>query len=181
MLGFEVFIWWCILISWHVYFGDVWFISAATVEKFYICMLMLFVEDVASISWINVLFVCFIALIEIGRYKEHRSFNKPQKGTSKQYKTHNLAPANSRATNQQSCNKIASNNKQTNKAAIKTNPDPDQIKPLNNDGQPEKTIDETTAKTATIDDGTVPHQEQTDGERFGTKGDADVWAINAPP
>ena len=30
---------------------------------------MIFVEDVASISWINVLFVCFIALIEIRRYK----------------------------------------------------------------------------------------------------------------
>jgi len=66
--GFGDFIWWCILISWHVYFGDVWFISTATVEKFYICMLMLFVEDVASISWIYVLFACIIALREIRRY-----------------------------------------------------------------------------------------------------------------
>jgi len=68
MSGFGVFIWWCILISWHVYSGDVWFISAATIEKFYICTLMLFVEDVASISWIYVLFACFIAIIEIGHY-----------------------------------------------------------------------------------------------------------------
>jgi len=30
--------------------------------------LLLFVDDVTSISWINALFACFIALIEIGRY-----------------------------------------------------------------------------------------------------------------
>ena len=30
-----------------------------------------FIEDIASISWINVLFACFIALIEIGRYTRH--------------------------------------------------------------------------------------------------------------
>ena len=71
--GFGDFIWWCILILWHVYFGDVWIISVATVEKSYICMLFEFwCEDVASISWINALFACFIALIEIGRYSfEH--------------------------------------------------------------------------------------------------------------
>jgi len=62
---------WCILILWHVYFGDVWLISAATVEESYICMLFEFwCEDVASISWINALFACFIALIEIRRYKQ---------------------------------------------------------------------------------------------------------------
>jgi len=71
MSGFGDFMWWCILISWHVYFGDVWFIFAATVEKFYICMLMLLVEDVTSISWIYVLFACFIALIEVECYSEH--------------------------------------------------------------------------------------------------------------
>ena len=38
---------------------------------------MIFVEDVASISWINALFVCFIALIEIGRYRK-RKFEKMQ-------------------------------------------------------------------------------------------------------
>jgi len=32
---------------------------------------MIFVEDVASISWINVLFACFIALIEVGCYIGH--------------------------------------------------------------------------------------------------------------
>ena len=69
---FGDFIWWCILILWHVYFGDVWFISAATVQTFYIYMLFEFwCEDVASISWIFILFACIIALIEIGRYKSH--------------------------------------------------------------------------------------------------------------
>jgi len=63
------FIWWCILILWHVYFGDVWLISAATVDESYICMLFEFwCEDVTSISWIFMLFACIIALIEIGRY-----------------------------------------------------------------------------------------------------------------
>jgi len=66
---FGDFIWWCILIVWHVFFGDVWFISAGTVEKFYICMMFGFwYEDVSSISWIFALFACIIALIEIGRY-----------------------------------------------------------------------------------------------------------------
>jgi len=64
------FLWWCILILWHVYFGDVWILSATTVEEFYICLLFEFLcEDVASISWIYALFACFIALIEIGRYR----------------------------------------------------------------------------------------------------------------
>jgi len=50
--------------------GDVWLISAATVDEFYIFMLLEFgCEDVAFISWIFVLFACFIALLEIGRYK----------------------------------------------------------------------------------------------------------------
>ena len=57
------------MILWHVYFGDVWLISAATVDESYICMLFEFwCEDVASISWIYALFACIIALIEIGRY-----------------------------------------------------------------------------------------------------------------
>jgi len=30
---------------------------------------LIFVEDVASISWIYASFACFIALIEIGRYR----------------------------------------------------------------------------------------------------------------
>jgi len=52
-----------------VYFGDVWLKSAATVEKSYICMLFEFsCVDVASISWIFILFACIIALIEIGCY-----------------------------------------------------------------------------------------------------------------
>ena len=56
------FLWWCILIFWHVYFGDVWLISAATVDESYICMLFEFwCEDVASISWIFILFACIIA------------------------------------------------------------------------------------------------------------------------
>ena len=42
--------------------------------RIYICMLkFIFVDDVASISWIYTLFACFIALIEIGRYKLHLS------------------------------------------------------------------------------------------------------------
>jgi len=37
--------------------------------RIYIGMLkFVFVDDVASISWIYALFACFIALIEIGRY-----------------------------------------------------------------------------------------------------------------
>ena len=64
-LGFGDFIWWCILILCHVYFGDVWL--AATVDESYICTLFEFwCEDVASISWIFILFACIIALIEIG-------------------------------------------------------------------------------------------------------------------
>ena len=34
---------------------------------------LLFVDDVTSISWINALFACFIALIEIGRYTQAKS------------------------------------------------------------------------------------------------------------
>jgi len=70
--GFGDFIWWCILILWHVYFGDLWFISVATVDESYICMLFGFlVEDVASISWVNALFACIITLIEIERYTQY--------------------------------------------------------------------------------------------------------------
>jgi len=36
-------------------------------EKIYACYLR-FTEDVTSISWIFVIFACFIALIEVGRY-----------------------------------------------------------------------------------------------------------------
>jgi len=47
--------------------SDVRLISAATVDEFYICMLFeSWCEDVASISWIFILFACIIALIEIG-------------------------------------------------------------------------------------------------------------------
>jgi len=54
---------------WHVYFGDVCFISAAAVEEFlHMHVVLESVEDVTSISWIFVLFACFIALIEVGRY-----------------------------------------------------------------------------------------------------------------
>ena len=54
--------------------GDVWLISAATVDEFYICMLFEFwCEDVASISWIFILFACIIALIEIGCYNLHKN------------------------------------------------------------------------------------------------------------
>jgi len=35
---------------------------------------MIFVEDVASISCINVLFACFIALIEVGRYRRRHQW-----------------------------------------------------------------------------------------------------------
>ena len=66
--GFGDFIYGCMLILWHVYFSDVWFISVAAVENFRNAYCMIFVEDVASISWINVLFACFITLIEVGRY-----------------------------------------------------------------------------------------------------------------
>ena len=80
---FGDFIWWCILILWHVYFGDVWLISAATVEKSYIRMLFEFwCEDVASISWIFILFACIIALIEIGCYKDHDEHNNILKYSS---------------------------------------------------------------------------------------------------
>ena len=72
--GFKDFMCWCILILWHVYFRDVWLISVATVDESYICMLFEFwCEDVASISWIFILFACIIALIEIGRYTKGSS------------------------------------------------------------------------------------------------------------
>ena len=39
MSGFGDFICWCMMILWHVYFGDVWLISAVTVDGLYTCML----------------------------------------------------------------------------------------------------------------------------------------------
>jgi len=38
-------------------------------------IILLIVDDVTSISWINALFACFIALIEIGRYSHHQNKN----------------------------------------------------------------------------------------------------------
>jgi hypothetical protein len=70
---------------WHVYVGDIRFVSAATVEMLYIYIYIYiyiyawwfgFRWDVASISWIYVLFACFIALIEIGRYTEYMSLTE---------------------------------------------------------------------------------------------------------
>ena len=85
--GFRDFKCLCILILWHVYFGDVWIISAATVDNFINACCMIFVDDVASISWINVLFACFIALIEVGRYnfaKKSKSIALKSKGKQSQ-------------------------------------------------------------------------------------------------
>jgi len=63
--GFGDFIYGCMLILWHVYFGDVWFISAATVDESYKCMLY-------DICWRrNVYFLnkCFIRVF----YRFNRS------------------------------------------------------------------------------------------------------------
>jgi len=51
-------------------FGDVCYLSVATFLRiFFIMHVLITIEDVTSISWIFVLFACFIALIEAGRYK----------------------------------------------------------------------------------------------------------------
>jgi len=41
------------------------------VEIFYACCFGEFIEDVTSISWIFIIFACFITLIEVGRYILH--------------------------------------------------------------------------------------------------------------
>ena len=74
-VGFWRFHLWMYVVLMTCILGDVWLISAATVDEFYICMLFEFwCEDVASISWIFILFVCIIALIEIGRYNFYGKF-----------------------------------------------------------------------------------------------------------
>ena len=75
-----------VIVIWHIFrdleilYDDVyWSHGMYTLEMYdlyplwllriYIGMLkFVFVDDVASISWIYALFACFIALIEIGRY-----------------------------------------------------------------------------------------------------------------
>jgi len=55
--------------SYDMYILEMYELYPLRLLKIYICMLkFVFVDYVASISWIYVLFACFIALIEIGRY-----------------------------------------------------------------------------------------------------------------
>jgi hypothetical protein len=53
----------CMMILWHVYFDDVWFISAATVKDFYICMLFEFLMWRSSVYFLNIciirVYYCF--------------------------------------------------------------------------------------------------------------------------
>ena len=66
---FGDFMYWCILSIWHVYL-ELYAIyplrSCLNIYACYICGSRF--GDVTSISWINVLFTCIIALIEIGCY-----------------------------------------------------------------------------------------------------------------
>jgi hypothetical protein len=57
---------------WHVYVGDIWVHPLCCWDILYMHDEFGFCWDVASISWIYVIFACFIALIEIGRYKNCR-------------------------------------------------------------------------------------------------------------
>ena len=57
----------------EISFGDVCYISVATVEEFYIAFFFSFIGDVTSISWIFILFACFIALIKIWCYRKNFS------------------------------------------------------------------------------------------------------------
>jgi len=63
--GFGDFIYGCMLILWHVYFGDVWFTTAATDEKFYKCML----HDICWRRSVYFLKKCFIRML----YRFNRS------------------------------------------------------------------------------------------------------------
>jgi len=73
LLGFGDFIWWymfefmtCILWRCMIYIRcNFW--------EIFIYMILRFIGDVTSISWIFVLFACFITLIEIGCYSEHEA------------------------------------------------------------------------------------------------------------
>jgi len=70
MSGFEYFTCWCIyeLMTWlfemYAIYPLWWFI----VEIFMHVVLENLFEDVTSISWIFIIFMCLIALIEVGRY-----------------------------------------------------------------------------------------------------------------
>jgi len=70
--GFGDFIYGCMLILWHVYFGDVWFISAATIENFYKCMLY----DICWRCSVYFLNKCFIRVFY--RFNRNRTLQKTQ-------------------------------------------------------------------------------------------------------
>jgi len=60
-----------IIDSWHVYLDYSGLYSVATVEVYiHVYWFLNFECGVASISWINVLFACLIALIKIGVLQE---------------------------------------------------------------------------------------------------------------
>jgi len=73
--GFGDFIYGCMLILWHVYFGDVWFISAATVENFYKCMLY----DICWRRDVYFLNKCIIRVFY--RFNRSRAFNETLKNS----------------------------------------------------------------------------------------------------
>jgi len=52
-------------------FGDVCYLSTATFCEIFSMHVLRTTEGVTSISWIFVLFACFIALIEVWRYTRY--------------------------------------------------------------------------------------------------------------
>jgi hypothetical protein len=69
LVGLGVFLHEDIFWPWHIYVRVYELYSVVTDEMLYICMMLVrFCWDVASISWIFIIFACFIVLIEIGRY-----------------------------------------------------------------------------------------------------------------
>jgi len=81
MSGFEYFIYGCIyeLMTWLF---EVYVIFRCEVcWNFYTCWFGEFKEDVTSISWIIIIFACFIALIEVKRYNMHLTMKWPHQPT----------------------------------------------------------------------------------------------------
>ena len=74
MSGFEDFVGDLFMSLWHVYFGDVCFISAATFEEFYICMLF-------GICWRRNVYFLNICIIRVFyRFNRSKALQQPPFG-----------------------------------------------------------------------------------------------------
>jgi len=68
MLRLEIYLVMYLWCFWHAIWRCMLIIHCNIFEKILACMFLRTIEDVTSVSWIFVLFVCFIALIEAGNY-----------------------------------------------------------------------------------------------------------------